>query len=713
MKNLYSFSDNPLNTEKFVNYGLKKGPKATIGAVEATKPKASETQVAATMDRLRIMIKHLDKKKNNPKFKKYWEKALKINTKLKGAIEKANNDYTKVSLVTLNKINREIIKNPKLNLYRRQLMRRMLVESAKAVLSKGKRRGDISGFKDLFSLMNDGESRTETVKGNFKFTALKRGNKMTIKYRGTTASFTINAKGKDLKWEMKGKKIAKPRTKPSIALDGLDINKKKKKKIGIPDKLYYSFAITKTKKGSTGEWARLSKSVAPVVAKKGPAKKLKTMAQLKAIAEKAKETAQLKIVKAIFDAAPSQLKGVNLGKLKKLSVKLTPGNHISVPFKKPAYTFKMSADKKYLRITKKGRKTEHTTRPTNTVIYLSIPDNYKTVHPAKPTFDKAITFGPDPLNPKILVIKKKPKKAPVVAKAEKPKKGSVAALIMKAATPEKQRQLRAKLRAYGKEVSAEILKVYKTLSNNHTIRLAFLRAIPGSNIKDAPAKVKILNKYRSRLKGIMDKIKGDQGENIPKYVNQLADAYKLIPKKLDWITAEEKVMVKVTDPKVKDMVIASNVLNRDFKQAPEAKPAVVAKKPTVSPKETVTAKPTLKKWTSKTRTDLKTLRRAFHGDEMYEFSKKAFKSAEKAGEVSDKFDDYYKQLKKPDLKFSIAADITTKLKRDTKIMMSHSAFNDLDEKYQKSIKNLASLKYPNPSTHEELAIVKKEKAKAA
>ena len=62
MKNLYSFSDNPLNTDRLL-YIIKKAPKAGTGKpkVSLEKQKAA-TKIAETMTKLKITITEVDKK---------------------------------------------------------------------------------------------------------------------------------------------------------------------------------------------------------------------------------------------------------------------------------------------------------------------------------------------------------------------------------------------------------------------------------------------------------------------------------------------------------------------------------------------------------------------------------------------------------------------------------------------------------------------------
>lgn len=703
MKNIHLFSDNPLNTEKFLYY-LKSSPSRTNAAREALKegPKATPTEVASAQDRLRIMLKIADKRINTlsgrlkKNYKKIRERMVNLNNKLHDAIDAANGDYTKVSSDIIKKINAKIMKSTSMNWFRKSLMKGILKESARQVIKNG----DISGFKDLFSLMTSPEKMKKRIEGHL-FIALKKGDKMIISYRGKKTEFTVNAANKDLKWEMKGEDINKKTA--HLALSGLWDTKKDR---NIPDKLFYDFG----KKNGTGQWAQLyrrvstRKSKEAIAAKKKPAETKET--------KSLKEARLIKALTALFNNLPTQgidqiIKGDIKDQLGKIDENINAGSHYAFPKGKDRalFTFTKSADGNYLRLTMKGEKEKGAglRKAVNSQFYISIsPEKeYKVLNPAKSSFDKNIQFAADPLNKKETLVAKKTasKKAPA-AKTENFGKDPMLA-IFKDISPEKQRQLRARLTAYGKEVRAEITKVLRTLTaGNLTVTLAFMKAVPGS-IRD---KQRALDAYKRRLQGISDKIKDDNGENIPKYVNQLAEAYKAIPNKLDYNMVRNRVMVAVKQPRIKGVVIASNVLNRTYQESP-LEPSIAAPTKAVAAKEAKESAPTLTKWASKNEKILRNIRKEFILKNGTALQKMYGKYQEN---VLVRLSTLNTELKDPKITFKKAVEVCHNLRRGFRDLQKRAIekkINYVDANVKKQISNMTTLDFPpapaNPTVAEQ------------
>ncbi|MFC1599574.1 hypothetical protein ACFL3T_00925 [Patescibacteria group bacterium] len=235
MKNLYSFSDNPLNTDKLVYLTIRKAPKSKIEGPAGSAEKQSDAlKVAETMDKLSLMMGKIDDKikfyegkvakhsilgnyakKYHPRIKRRlkWEKGELLQYKiLKKRMEKVSEQlnkieterdgsYSKVAMETLDKINTTIDKQAKI--WRMDLRKDMLGKLKNDAFKElQNNRINLASIKNMFVLMKSGE--TITHKKGYKIS--RKGNKMVLEYKKITKEFSFSVKGKKLNWVIKDEK---------------------------------------------------------------------------------------------------------------------------------------------------------------------------------------------------------------------------------------------------------------------------------------------------------------------------------------------------------------------------------------------------------------------------------------------------------------------------------------------------------------------------
>jgi hypothetical protein len=240
----------------------KEGPK---GSAEKQK---DALKVAETMDKFSLMMGKLDDKikiyegkvakhskwknyskkyQNNIKKRLRWEKGKLLKYKiLKKRMEKTseklnkieaekNGAYSKVAMETLNKINITMDKQAKI--WGFDLRQDMVKNLHKAAFKElGKNRINLDSVKNIFVMMKNGEQAR--YKG---YKISKKGNKITLAYKGVTREFTLSVKGKNLEWEIRDEKGKKIRGKKSKALftEGLFNDDSGEKSLSDQSNFYY------------------------------------------------------------------------------------------------------------------------------------------------------------------------------------------------------------------------------------------------------------------------------------------------------------------------------------------------------------------------------------------------------------------------------------------------------------------------------------------
>lgn len=572
MKNLYSFSENPLNTESFVY--MRKTPKSRpVEGPRTTETLKASTNIATTMTKLTLLVEHIDEKisflanikqkskKGTERFK--WARGRLIlfkvlKKRMLALIKKLNKiehikegQYTKVTLTTLNEINKEIDNACKIWGFnvRKSILKELKSKVFMEIVQK--ERANLFTLMQMFSLMKNNEIvRYKGMK------IQKKGQKITVTYKKRKVEFNISTSGKKLKWiirDNQGERIRKKPRKSSV-LEGLFDSDELSI---VPEGNCYYKPTSATK---------IYKNIIPVKKPK-PAKKKLLTGEKKLVKKKEKipkyiagyETI-IKDVKTKNSLDPQAIQ--NTWKIIQRLIK-TRRTTIVYPKTKPyRATFTRSTNGRYLRITVAHK--NKAKAKVKTQVYLAI--SRKKLHKFNKTaFTNKIEFPEDPLNEKSRIIAyKKPKK--ITTKPldwEKPAKEAKEA-----------RERQAQLNKWGKEIAGNIRKLMKKLYNSQTIAFAFLKAASG---KTTTEKMKVLNKYRYQL-GLIAKKLEKGGPNIPKYINKLAKVYKLIPNKLKEqdSSTTETVMVNVTLPPVK-VAILPNVLNK--KAVAKKAPIKVAAKP--------------------------------------------------------------------------------------------------------------------------------------
>jgi len=564
---------------KLIYFTLKKAPKATISAPKKSKEaKTSKegmkvsTEVAKTMTKLNLLLPKLDKKvahakkkflnyrwmekKKGPKWAKkraeWWNKyqrlikmknkAVKINEQFQNIEEVKNKKYTKVAMETLNSLNDGLDKAAKgagIDL-RGEILKNLAEKAFEDILVS--EYSNLAVLTNVFSMMNDSDKPIK-YKG---LTVQKKGQKITLTYKGEKREYTVGAGGENLNWEIKDKDGKKVRHNPKpLALSGIFTGTDIGFSVDAQQNYYRS-------KSAVNAYANV-KGMVPEKAKVVKKAPKKTPAQLKAAKEAEAKQKLTKELTGIFTSIGKlgineQVKGATLVKLKTIDSKVKANSYVRYPKgkNKSVFAFSKSTDGKFLRITMKSNEKTKGLKKSSTQYYISIAENFKVVNPAKIGFEEDIKFAADPLNKKeVFKTKKVAKKAPKKTAPAKPDKNI--ALLKKAQGNLETKENKDKMTKWGKGVAKNIEAVRKTLTSaNLTVSMAFLKAVPDKNIS---AKQKVLNKYRYQLGEVAKKIKADKGENIPKYVNELAKAYKLIPKALaNKPLIKDKVMVTISKP---------------------------------------------------------------------------------------------------------------------------------------------------------------------
>ena len=259
MKNLYSFSENPLNTEKFVFLSGRANPETRTAAPSTNESNklASTTEVAKTMMKLATLLTAIDDKiaHAEEKFKVYrnselydkgaqkdpqkkafytrkrkeWYSKLKAYKRIKDKIHTTNDkfknidairnrEYGKVKLKTLTAINKEMDENARdsgVDLRQDALKDMMKIAFQRLIKDKT---ANLSILTGLFSMMNNGDKPLDH--DGLKIS--KKGDKITIKYKDSVQTYTIKAAGKDMKWEIRGNGDLKVQKKvKTTAVSGL------------------------------------------------------------------------------------------------------------------------------------------------------------------------------------------------------------------------------------------------------------------------------------------------------------------------------------------------------------------------------------------------------------------------------------------------------------------------------------------------------------
>lgn len=253
MKNINSFSNNPLNSEKLLYMVMKNAPKQTIEGPKGSAEKQNNAlKVAETMDKLSLMMDNIkDKMKHHAAKLKHYEAALghvnrnkgsypertrriiaakvkehkghflkfqviqqrmeKVNEQLSKIETEKNGAYTKVAMETVEKINKTM--DHQAQLWGFDLRKDMVKELRKRAFGElEKPRTNLACIKDLFVMMRNGE--TTRYKG---FKISKRGNKIALEYKKVKKEFTLSVKGKNLDWEIRDAKGEKIRETKSIS----------------------------------------------------------------------------------------------------------------------------------------------------------------------------------------------------------------------------------------------------------------------------------------------------------------------------------------------------------------------------------------------------------------------------------------------------------------------------------------------------------------
>lgn len=569
MKNLYSFSENPLNTEKFLYMAMKNTPKAKIEGPQRAKegPKANEAvnKVAQTADKLNKMMttldkkisslqekvdkyKGLDKSKLGPKtasalaksvntlkyYKQLRVKLGQINKKFQNLDSIRNKEYSKTSIATLNSINREIDKH--MVDFRKTIMRDMAQEIQKSFLNN--RIGNVAMFKDFFTIMKNNETRSYSG-----FTISKQKDTLSMSYKGEKMSLQFKVDPKSFKWSVlkDGKQISESASKTDIPIEATASDTSQAS--GFPKSLLYSPGNT------TKAWARFYK-VKDVLKPKQTAK---TAAKPKVAPKKA--VAKL----AKIEVRPTTALGKRVeGKIKvlqkwlKLKIGIAKTSHDEA-MKEPGYKNAFNRIQTSIKRLNAAIREKNTTFKNQSLERIDnelnlVAKNTKAQFP-----------------PRLL-----PKKV-VANKAEKWKDAVVE-------TPETKKALKK----WGNELGKRISSIADQLYGRITAAKQFLAASKQKN------KMKHLTQYKNALAKVGKEVQTTTGTDIIREANKLTDAYRLIPSGLskEW---KDKFKVKITaPPSTKEKIaLAPTLLNKKPQEIKKTPKKAVASKPQPAPKPKV------------------------------------------------------------------------------------------------------------------------------
>ncbi len=649
MKKLYSFSGNPLNTERFLYMAMKNKPKAKVEGLRRAKegPKAATGEVAKTADKLNTLLTKLDKftKKypTNVTYKKLHAKLLKINDRFQNIEAIKNGEYTDVLESTLSKINNQMDWNVDIRKFIRKYRALAFENVYKSFLNPKSNNRNLSHLKDLVTLLPKNYSKTLY---GMKLTKYK--NKITIKYGKVVKKFTYHAVGKNLAWEFKDKNGEKIPNKPpkQIALGGLQT------KTTLAGHYYYNPKSTKAtfykQKPTVTAAPKLTDTV-----KRSPTK-------VKVLGAKAKPT--LRKV-AVIEIRPTTALGKRAeGKIKhlqnwlKLKIGMARVDHNTAMKSSPEYRNAFNGIQTAIKRLNAAIREKSTTRRNQSLERINnelnlVANNSKTQFPAK-------------LLPKKAVAKKALKLKNVIIETPETKKA---------------------LKKWGQKLGIKISKAANELYGRITLAKKFLSA---SKEKD---KMKHLTRYKNALAKVGKAIKSTNGTDIIKAANKLTDAYKLIPSELskEW---KDKFKVKITaPPSTKERIALSPSLLKpqEIKKAPKKavaakskpapkpkvaiKKAVAAKpkpapKPKVAIKKAVAAKekkevkakrPSLKKWASQKDIALRNIRKFFILGNGGVVLQKVY--GEHAVDVMTRINEINRGLRKPNISFMQAVKLRRSL----------------------------------------------------
>lgn len=739
MKKLFSFENNPLNTEKFLYMVISRTPKANVeGSKSSNEKQKNDLQVAETMEKLSLMLGKIDDKINHfeekvkhyaaslrlvnknkskysanaknkirdrlkdnsgvlLKYKILQKRMQKTNEKLSKIETNKNGDYTKVAMETLNKINKTIDKQAKIWDFdlRKDIVANLHKNAFDAIK---KNRTNLASVKDLFVMMKDGEKLSYG-----KYAISKEGNKVTLKFGKVVKEFTISVEGKNLEWVIKDAKGRRIRSKSKQLLAN-EVITKDKPDLSPHSRFYYykpGSAKNAYSKYKVKDKIKVAKAPRSQDAEK------RTLAKVKVFGVKPKvKTAPKRVVAnlAKVEVRPTTELGKRVeGKIKFFQTLLASIIKKRGTDHKAAMQFSARYKEAYGKIQKAIKSLNSAIREKNT-----------TKRNAKlERINNELNLVAQNTNSQF-----PPRLLQKVAKLKKTAKSKEAIVE----TPETKKALKK----WGQELSNRINRTANEVYGRITAAKQFLGALKARN------KMQHLTKYKNALAKVGKAIKATNGTAMIKAANKLADVYKLIPAGLDPVW-KKSFMIKLSAPPANQAKVAllPSLINKQQKvrktpnkavaSKPKPKPkAVLARLKKVSkPKETIAAKEKvrgLSKWVSQNEKTLRSIRREFiiHNDTaLYAMYGKSSTT------VLTRLNTLNRALKNPKLSFTKAVEICHNLRKGFRHIQKQAKINNIKyvgKDVKRNIAKMTILKFPpspkNP-TVAELKLVKVENKRIA